>query len=345
MISMDKDLHIRLMKTAVISSPIIALYGVTPVYVFNKVPVIFLLFAGSVLMANVLIFWSINISIIRHLGAEKKWRWYILSYAIIFVIYTLLALLKGTLPEPSFIAEGEVSFRKDTFIVYPVVSTIAVNAIIMIICNSILATQKHKNAEIEIQRLKVSNLETQKQVLLQQLQPHFLFNTLSVLKSLIKDNPDEAENYSVKLSEFLRYSVEVHKSDLVSLEEELKFTNDYIDLQKVRFEDSVIFNVNIPYNVYNMQIPAYALQTLVENALKHNTFTEKRPLYININYIDGDAILVSNNKMSAKAVDTIGTGLRNLRQRYRIIANKEIEIIDTKDEFSAKVYLLNDHHV
>ncbi|WP_106602940.1 histidine kinase [Chitinophaga ginsengisoli] len=71
-------------------------------------------------------------------------------------------------------------------------------------------------------------MEAQKQVLLQQLQPHFLFNTLSVLKSLIKDNPDEAENYSINLSEFLRYSIQVHKNGLVSVEEELKFTNDYI---------------------------------------------------------------------------------------------------------------------
>ncbi|NII26098.1 histidine kinase [Pseudoflavitalea sp. X16] len=340
---MDSALYKRLIRTALISTPIIALYGATPFYVFNKVPPFFILVSGLVIMLNVFIFWCINIAIIRYAGVEKRWKWYLFSYGFVVTFHGLLILLRPILQPPSFIAEAELSFKRDILIAYPVFSMLAMNTIILIICNSILATQKNKSAEIEIQELKLSNLEAQKQVLLQQLQPHFLFNTLSVLKSLIKENPDEAENYSIKLSEFLRYSVEVHKSDLVSVEQELKFTNDYIDLQKVRFGSSVIFDVNIPYTVYKMQLPAYALQTLVENAIKHNAFTEKRPLRISIHCIDDDAILVSNNKMFAKAVETTGTGLKNLNQRYRIIANKEIEVTDTKDAFSAKVHLLNGH--
>jgi two-component system LytT family sensor kinase len=341
---MNRDLYIRLIRTALISSPIIALYGVTPFYVFSKVPPKYILFAFFAIAVNVLIFWLINILTIRLSGTENKWKRYIFSYAFVAAFHLLLFILKEILPEPPFLYDGELSFRKDVFVVYPFVTMLAINTIIIIICNSILATQKHKTAEIEIQELKVSNLEAQKQVLLQQLQPHFLFNTLSVLKSLIKENPDEAENYSIKLSEFLRYSIQVHKSDLVTVEQELKFTNDYIDLQKVRFENSVIFDVNIPQAVYKMQLPAYALQALVENAIKHNTFTEKRPLRISIS-IDGDVIVVRNNKMPAKAADTTGTGLKNLNQRYQIIANKEIEITDTNDEFSAKVYLLNGQQI
>jgi LytS/YehU family sensor histidine kinase len=79
----------------------------------------------------------------------------------------------------------------------------------------------------------------------------------------------------------------------------------------------------------------------VENAIKHNAFTEKRPLCIKINHIGGDAIVVSNNKMLAKATESTGTGLKNLNQSYKIIANKEIEITDTKEEFHAKVHLIN----
>ena len=338
---MDRNLHIRFIKIALISSPIIALYGITPFYVINKALSSFILLAGFMMLLNVLIFWLINISIIRFSGTEKRWKWYIFSYAFVFTFHALLIFLRQTLPPPAFIVEGELSIRRDILIVYPFVSLLAINSIILIICNSILITQKNKDAEIEIQKLKVSNLEAQKQVLLQQIQPHFLFNTLSVLKSLIRENPDEAENYSIKLSEFMRYSLQVHKCDLVSVEEELKFTNDYIDLQKVRFESSVTFDVNIPQDVYKMQIPAYALQTLVENAIKHNAFTEKKPLHIKINYTGENAILVSNNKMPAKAVETTGMGLSNLNQRYRIIANKEIEITDTEDKFMAKVHLLN----
>jgi len=338
---MDKKLYRRFLRTALISSPILALYGVTPFYIFNKVQPLFIFIAGLILTLNVLIFWVINISIMRYAGTEKKRKWYVLSYAFAISFQLLLLLLRQFLHPPPFFAESELTIRRDILIIYPFVTLLAVNTIILIICNSVLATQKRKTAEMEIQELKVSNLEAQKQVLLRQLQPHFLFNTLSILKSLIKENPDEAENYSIKLSEFLRYSIQVHKNDLVSVEEELKFTNDYIDLQKVRFENSVIFDIDIPHEVYKKKIPAYALQTLVENAIKHNAFTEKRPLHIRIKHIEYDAILVSNNKMLVKVVETTGTGLSNLNQRYKIIANKEIEITDTKDEFSAKVYLLN----
>lgn len=342
---MERSLFRRFIRTALISSPILALYGVTPFYIFNKVQVYFILIAGLTIMVNVFILWSINILVIRYSGTQKKWRWYSISYAFTILFHLHVIFLKEFLPPPSFIAEGELSFGKDILILYPLASVLAINTIILIICNSILATQKNKDAEIEIQKLRVTNLEAQKQVLMQQLQPHFLFNTLSVLKSLIKENPDEAENYAIKLSEFLRYSVQVHKSDLVSVFEELKFTNDYIDLQKVRFENSIIFNVNIPHEVYNMQIPAYALQTLVENAIKHNSFTEKRPLCIGINYEAGSIISVRNNKMLTKSVETTGTGLRNLNQRYKIITNKEIEIADNKDEFIAKVHLINNDEI
>jgi sensor histidine kinase YesM len=335
---MDRGLYIRCIRIALISSPIVALYGITPFYVFSKVPPLYIFIGGLLITLNVLFFWFVNICFIRYMGTEKKWKWYFLSYAIVIIFHLLFFLM---LPPPPFPEGGEMSFRKDVLFVYPFVTMLAINTIILIICNSIVATQKNKNAEIEIRELKVNNLEAQRQVLLQQLQPHFLFNTLSILKSLIKENPDEAENYSIKLSEFLRYSIQVHKSDLVTVEQELKFTNDYIDLQKLRFGNSVLFDVQIPHDVHKKQLPAYALQTLVENAIKHNAFTEKRPLRIQISCIDSDAVVISNNKVPAKAVDNMGTGLKNLNQRYQIIANKNIEIRNTKDEFSVTVHLLH----
>jgi two-component system, LytTR family, sensor kinase len=338
---MNKKLYKRLLITALISSPIMALYGITPVYLFNKVPPAFLLFGGTGIMINVFIYWLVNIWLIKFVNKHGKvWVWYLCSYLFVLISHAGLGLLRNRIAPP-LMNDMELQIDKHIFIAYPLISILALNTIILIICNAVLASQKNKNAELEIEQLKVNNLEAQKQALLQQLHPHFLFNTLSVLKSLIKENPDEAENYSVKLSEFLRYSIQVQKKDMVTVGEELKFTNDYIDLQKVRFENSLICKINIPEAVYQMQIPAFALQTLVENAIKHNSFTEKQPLHITIEYA-ANAITISNNKMLAKTTDTTGTGLENLNQRYKIIANKEIEITDGKEEFSVLVHLLND---
>jgi two-component system, LytTR family, sensor kinase len=318
-----------------------ALYGITPVYLFNKVPPVFLLFGGTGIMINVFIYWLANIWLMKFVNKQYKvWAWYVYSYLFVLISHTGLGLLRNRIAPP-LMSDMELKIDKYIFIAYPLISILALNTIILIICNAVLASQKNKTAELEIEQLKVNNLEAQKQALLQQLHPHFLFNTLSVLKSLIKENPDEAENYSVKLSEFLRYSIQVHKKDMVTVGEELKFTNDYIDLQKVRFENSLVCKVNIPEAVYQLQVPAFALQTLVENAIKHNSFTEKRPLYITIEYA-ANAITISNNKMLAKTTDTTGTGLENLNQRYKLIGNKEIEITDGKEEFSVLVHLLND---
>jgi two-component system, LytTR family, sensor kinase len=316
-----------------------ALYGITPVYLFNEIPLFLLAFVGFGLMVNVFLYWLLNIWIFRFVSKKnKEGLWYLISYLLVIITHFGWGIIRKDMAPP-FLAEMGVHIDKNIFIAYPLISILAINTIILIMCNSILTSQKNKKAELEIEQLKVNNLEAQKQALLQQLHPHFLFNALSVLKSLIKENPDEAENYSVKLSEFLRYSIKVHKKDLVTLEQELKFTNDYIDLQKMRFGKSLVWQQHIPETAYEMQIPAFALQTLVENAIKHNSFTEKRPLYIRMEYKEG-AITVSNNKMLLKTAETTGTGLENLNQRYKIIGNKEIEIIDGNEEFSVLVHLL-----
>ena len=182
-------------------------------------------------------------------------------------------------------------------------------------------------------------MEAQKQVLMQQLNPHFLFNALSVLKSLIKEDADVAEDYSIKLSDFLRYSVESHKTELVRLSDELKFVKDYIELQKVRFENAFNFTLHIPNDKLNDKIPVFALQTLIENAFKHNYFTEKKPLNIHISY-ENEKIVVSNNKLLNKMAEKTETGLTNLNRRYELITGKVIEVIETEEAFCVKIPLI-----
>lgn len=233
----------------------------------------------------------------------------------------------------------EIKSRVVFFVAYPIISILAINTIILIIINSVSLRHEKEIAEIEIKNLKVSNLEAQRQVLLQQLHPHFLFNALSTLKSLITENPEEGENYVVKLSEFLRYSVQAHAKEVVSLSEELRFTQDYIDVQKMRFGEALHCEIAIPDEVLSKKIPVYALQTLIENAIKHNNFTEKKPLLINIGW-EGNRLKVSNNKQAKQLINPSGTGLTNLNKRYQIVANKDIEIINQDNEFIVFIHLL-----
>lgn len=222
------------------------------------------------------------------------------------------------------------------YLIYPIVATIALNTIILIIINLIIEEQEKLEAKSIIADLNIKKLEAENQVLLQQLQPHFLFNTLSVLKSLIKEDPDLAEAYSIKLSEFLRYAVESHNTEMVSLENEMKFVNNYIDLQKIRFDNAFTFESKIPEEIMHLEVPVFAIQTLVENAFKHNYFTEKRPLKIVIDY-EAEKLQVWNNIVSLKLTERAGTGLANLKKRVEFLTKSSIEVQETETHFSVKI--------
>ena len=176
-------------------------------------------------------------------------------------------------------------------------------------------------------------------MLLQQLQPHFLFNALSTLKSLISENPTKAEDYTVRLSEFLRYSIQAKNNEVVLLADSIKFTEDYVELQKVRFGDSFDCKIDIPEVELQKKVPIYAVQTLVENAIKHNAFNDKYPLFIQI-LMDGRRLKVINNLIPKKVKTNSGTGLENLNQRYQMIGNVEIEVIKTEQHFMVFINLL-----
>ncbi len=310
------------------SSPVLALYGIAPAYVLNKIPAHLFFAIAFGLSLNIFIFWQIHIYLIKKWGSDSYKR-YILSYLLPMTIHAMVISIGMNFD----MKPPEVN------LIFPFIASIAINTIIIVIANSIVFQFQKKSAEIEIEQLKVNNLEAQKQALIQQLQPHFLFNALSTLKSLISDNTQQAVDYTVRLSSFLRYSIESNKNQIVSLEQEIQFLKDYIDLQKVRFGDALQTKMEIDESCFSKKIPVYALQSLVENAIKHNAFTNQHPLEINISS-DGDKIAVSNNLSPKVNYFTTGIGLQNLNKRYALLNNSSIEIIQTTAAFIVKINLL-----
>jgi two-component system LytT family sensor kinase len=319
----------KLIKTALLTSPILALYGLTPLFLFTTIQ--FHYHAVGFIMLSLMIFsfWRLNIYLVEQpMGETARFS---ISYAVTFLVH--LGIL-SVIPDFSIVQSAL------TFLIYPLVSTLAINTIILVIINAEVLKNKKDRAESEIQKLKVGNLEAQKQILLQQLHPHFLFNALSTLKSLIRENQDDAESYSVKLSEFLRYSIQGHANEVVSVGDELQFARDYLELQKVRFGNALYWHLQIPDKVLQKKLPVFALQTLVENAVKHNTFTEKKPLHISI-VQENNKLKVSNSRSQKPLVQRSGTGLANLTERYKLIAGQSIEVIQSENEFTVYIPLLD----
>ncbi|MEL6847170.1 MAG: histidine kinase, partial [Bacteroidota bacterium] len=188
------------------------------------------------------------------------------------------------------------------------------------------------DTEYDLLFKQLEKLEAENQVLMRQLQPHFLFNALSILKSLIQENASMAETYTVKLSDFLRYAVESHQAEMVSIADEMAFVENYVALQKIRFEEAFTFEAELPADIMSYRVPVFALQTLVENAFKHNYFTEKRPLHIRIE-AEAGCLKVVNNIVSLKVTERAGTGLENLSKRSAFLTEKPIDIIQTDTQF------------
>lgn len=319
----------KLLRLALLLSPLMAIYGVMPIYIFAKLDWGPLLQATTFLAVLIYVFWLINIFLLDYVA--KAWPRFLLGYLLMVTLHGGVTLLMSSLL-------GDVGY-KISLGIYPLLAILALNTFIFILIQSNLLASQKDRAELEVQNLKLSNLEVQKQVLLQQLQPHFLFNALSTLKSLIQGNPDEAEAYVLKLSEFLRYSVHNQGLDRISLREELQFTQDYIDLQKVRFGEALQVQIELSDSILKNQLPLYALQSLVENAIKHNAFTEQKPLHIKIEAVD-NRLKISNNKASKAIQATSGTGLTNLQKRYELYHIQGLEVLDTDSTFIVYLNLI-----
>ncbi len=189
-------------------------------------------------------------------------------------------------------------------------------------------------------QLKEENLIFQNETLKNQINPHFLFNSLNTLSSLIRPNPDLAEIFIHKFSGIYRYILDNIKKDKVPLELELNFVSEFFELHKIRDEDKIIMNIDREdANLY--WIPPVSLQILVENAIKHNMATRENPLSIFI-YIKNNQVIVRNNlqKMAHQLAST-QTGLKNLNERIKLISNKEIIIEETMSDFTVKLPLLS----
>jgi two-component system LytT family sensor kinase len=187
----------------------------------------------------------------------------------------------------------------------------------------------------------VAKTETAKfESLKNQLDPHFLFNSLNVLTSLIGENPSQAERFTTKLSKVYRYVLEQRNKDLVPIEEELKFAKTYMELLGMRFEDAVKFN--IPYSISNdaLKIVPLSLQLLLENAVKHNVVSSSKPLTINI-YEEGNYLIIENNINPKEAIGkSTKVGLQNVADRYGLITDKGVKIANNNKTFRVSLPLL-----
>jgi uncharacterized membrane-anchored protein YhcB (DUF1043 family) len=204
-----------------------------------------------------------------------------------------------------------------------------------------LINQK-QSVQIENETLKSEALKSQFETLKNQLSPYFLFNSLTALKTLITEDPETAQNYVNNLSKALRYTLQSNEKKLVTLKEEMDFTESYLYLIKMRFNTNltIIIDINNIYSEYNL--PPLTVQTLLENAVKHNEISKRNPLTIAIRTDENANMLISNNiQMKITQEEGTGIGLTNLSKQFQILFGREISISNENNEFTVMFPLIN----
>ncbi|WP_339706031.1 2TM domain-containing protein [uncultured Kriegella sp.] len=197
-----------------------------------------------------------------------------------------------------------------------------------------------QETKVKEQKIIAGTASAKFDALKNQLDPHFLFNSLNVLTSLIDEDPAQAQRFTTSLSKVYRYVLEQKNKDLITVDEELEFARTYIKLLKMRFEESIVFDIPERSSDPDVKIVPLSLQLLLENAVKHNVVTADRPLRIVV--CEEEGVLVISNNLQEKLVvkKGSGVGLRNIQERYGILTDRKIIINKTASEFSVRLPML-----
>ncbi|MBT8322918.1 MAG: histidine kinase [Eudoraea sp.] len=197
-----------------------------------------------------------------------------------------------------------------------------------------------QDKRVKEQKIIAGSASARFDALKNQLDPHFLFNSLNVLTSLIEEDPDQAQRFTTSLSKVYRYVLEQKNKDLVTVDEELQFARTYVRLLKMRFEDSIVFEIPEKASNPEARIVPLSLQLLLENAVKHNVVTASKPLRIRV-YEENGNLVISNNLQEKQVVKrSSGVGLRNIQQRYQILTDREVEVLKNTGTFQVKIPML-----
>ncbi|MDZ7896857.1 MAG: histidine kinase [Arcicella sp.] len=202
-----------------------------------------------------------------------------------------------------------------------------------------------KKTQLETEKFKKISTQAQLQAVRNQINPHFLFNNLSVLTALIPSDTNASMEFVKQFSKVYRYVLKSHEKEIVELGAELDFIDSYLYLLRQRFGESLQATIEVGVNVRHFYIVPMAMQMLVENAVKHNIVSKNRPLHIRI-YLENDQLLIVQNNLQRKKVDDVDStqhGLSNITQRYLFLGYKTLNIQETEEFFTVKLPIIKLH--
>lgn len=300
------------------------------------------LLIGSVTFCFLMISWYVSAWLTSFYGNIRGQKAFLkksiitlLCYAILLSLFILIGIF--------VIRETTSGDIKGDYSIWLITLKGAVSIILIYIIQYALnSAAKAQEVSLQNEMLKTENLRSQFEILRQQVNPHFLFNSLSTLRSMIRSKDPNSEEFVLKLSEIYRQLLVKRQKDLVSLKEELEFVKDYTFMLFARFGKMLKVSTDIPEELLSYELPTFSLQLLLENCIKHNMISSEKPLEIKIFSSTANTITIENPiQPKITREEHSGYGLENLVQRYRLLGEPEAVFIYSDDEiFRVRIKLL-----
>lgn len=260
---------------------------------------------------------------------------FVLSFIVSVLVIFLLRIVEDVLIEGQTIQAFLANEKPSNYII-----SIVITFVITLAIHAFYFYKAYQENKLKEQKIIAGTASAQFESLKNQIDPHFLFNSLNVLSSLIEENPESAQKFTTSLSKIYRYVLEQKDKELVSVAEELQFAKTYMNLLKMRFENSITFEMPEGFDNEEAKVVPLSLQLLLENCIKHNVVSEAKPLHIKIS-IENNQLVVSNNLQKKEVLsDRKGVGLQNIVNRYGILTNRKVLVEESEKEFKVLLPIL-----
>lgn len=257
---------------------------------------------------------------------------FVISVGIIFLLRVVEdVLIKGISWQQYLEDESPANF----------VVSLVITFVVTLVVHFFYIYKTYNESRVKEQKVLAGVANARFESLKNQIDPHFLFNSLNVLTALIEENPDRAQQFTGALSKIYRYVLEHKDKELVPLSEELEFAQTYMNLLKMRFENSISYELPQHEIDPEAKVVPLALQLLLENTIKHNTVSESKPLLIRI-FVDNNYLVIQNNRQPKQVLENRkGVGLQNIVNRYGLLTDRKVLVEETAAEFNIKIPILS----
>ena len=265
----------------------------------------------------------------QYKGEQASLKRVMIQSVLVLALYLLIKAVIGFALRP-LLGDNDTAheWAFDNFL-----ASLLITFLIVMIYEVVYFNSFVRQSQLEKEQLAKEHIHSQLEGLRNQVNPHFLFNSLNTLAHLIQEDTQRATNFVERLSRVYRYILDIRDERLIPLSEELQFLEAYIHLLEDRFGSNIDIQVNISTKTRMMIVP-FALQILLENAIKHNEISSAKPLYIKMNLSETGKIIVQNNLQKKKqVVHSTGVGLQNIKKRYAFVTDESVEVIQTADHF------------